>query len=47
MLSTYLVGQDFMPYLLIYDQFGTFLAFAVYGTFIVSIYTSKTKVTFN
>ena len=46
MLSTYLVGQDFMPYLLIYDQFGTFLAFAVYGTFIVSIYTSKTKVTF-
>ena len=46
MLSTYLVGLDFMPYLLIYDQFGTFLAFAVYGTFIVSIHTSKTKITF-
>jgi len=45
-LSTYLPNEDFMPYILVYDQLGTFLAFAIYGTFIVSIYTSKTKVTF-
>jgi len=45
-LSTYLPNEDFMPYILVYDQLGTFLAFATYGTFIVSIYTSKTKVTF-
>lgn len=44
-LETYL-DTGFMPYLLVYDQLGTFLAFAIYGTFIVSIYTSKTKVTF-
>ena len=46
LLQTYLPNDDFMPYLLVYDQLGTFLAFAIYGTFIVSIYTSKTKVTF-
>src|SRR5574344_1455210 len=46
LLDTYLPNDDFMPYLLVYDQLGTFLAFAIYGTFIVSIYTSKTKVTF-
>jgi len=45
-LNTYLPNEDFMPYILVYDQLGTFLAFAIYGTFIVSIYTSKTKVTF-
>jgi len=45
-LSTYLPNNDFMPYLLVYDQLGTFLAFAIYGTFIVSIYTSKAKITF-
>ena len=46
LLDTYLPNDNFMPYLLVYDQLGTFLAFAIYGTFIVSIYTSKTKVTF-
>ncbi len=46
LLNTYLPNDNFMPYLLVYDQLGTFLAFAIYGTFIVSIYTSKTKVTF-
>ncbi len=46
LLDTYLPNDDFMPFLLVYDQLGTFLAFAIYGTFIVSLYTSKTKVTF-
>lgn len=46
LLDTYFPNEDFMPYLLVYDQLGTFLAFAIYGTFIVSLYTSKTKVTF-
>ncbi|OCL95688.1 AEC family transporter [Aliarcobacter thereius] len=46
LIETYMPDKDFMPYLLVYDQLGTFLAFAIYGTFIVSIYTSKTKITF-
>ncbi|HJE02492.1 Membrane transport protein [Aliarcobacter thereius] len=46
LIETYMPDEDFMPYLLVYDQLGTFLAFAIYGTFIVSIYTSKTKITF-
>jgi predicted permease len=31
-------GQEGLPYLLLYDQFGTFLALSFYGTFIVSFY---------
>ncbi|OCL82009.1 Membrane transport protein [Arcobacter porcinus] len=46
LIETYMPDENFMPYLLVYDQLGTFLAFAIYGTFIVSIYTSKTKITF-
>ncbi|MBL3519965.1 AEC family transporter [Aliarcobacter lanthieri] len=46
LLQTYLPGQEFMPYILVYDQLGTFLAFAIYGTFIVSLYTSKARITF-
>lgn len=46
LLSTYFPNEEFMPYLLVYDQLGTFLAFAIYGTFIVSIYTSNSKITF-
>ncbi|WP_428739059.1 AEC family transporter [Sulfurimonas sp.] len=37
-------GDEALPYVLIYDQFGTFLALATYGTFVLSIYSNKTKV---
>ena len=47
MLSTYLVGQDFMPYLLIYDQFGTFLAFAVYVHLLYQFILVKQKLHLN
>lgn len=45
LLSTYFDGENFMPYLLVYDQLGTFLAFATYGTLIVALYAGTTKVT--
>lgn len=37
-------GNEALPYVIIYDQLGTFLALATYGTFIVSYYSSSTKV---
>ena len=38
------MGETALPYIMIYDQFGTFLAFALYGTFIVSFYSHKSEV---
>ena len=40
------MGETALPYILIYDQFGTFLTFALYGTFIVSYYSHKSRVNF-
>lgn len=37
-------GDVVLPYVLIYDQLGSFLALATYGTFIVSYYSSDTVV---
>jgi len=37
------MGQSALPYIMIYDQFGTFIAFALYGTFIVSYYSHKSE----
>ena len=34
-------GADVLPYVIIYDQLGTFLALAIYGAFIVSVYSSN------
>jgi predicted permease len=42
-ISAYM-GETALPYIMIYDQFGTFLAFALYGTFIVSYYSHKSEV---
>lgn len=39
MITSYL-GQASLPYIVIYDQIGTFLALATYGTLIVSLYTN-------
>ncbi|RXJ66407.1 hypothetical protein CRV08_13090 [Halarcobacter ebronensis] len=44
-ISTYL-GDSSLPYILIYDQFGTFIAFSIYGTFIASFYANKKEISF-
>ena len=40
------MGESSLAYILVYDQLGTFIALATYGTFIASYYSSKSKVTF-
>ena len=40
------IGENAMPYVLVYDQLGTFIALATYGTFIASYYSNKSKLTF-
>lgn len=40
------MGESAIPYILVYDQLGTFIALAIYGTFIASYYSSKSQITF-
>ena len=40
------MGETSLPYVLVYDQLGTFIALATYGTFIASYYSSKSQITF-
>jgi predicted permease len=40
------IGESAMPYVLVYDQLGTFIALATYGTFIASYYSSKSQISF-
>ena len=40
------MGEESLPYILVYDQLGTFLALATYGTFIGAYYSSESKVSF-
>ncbi len=42
LISAYL-GSGALPYILVYDQLGTFLALATYGTFVASYYSSQSK----
>ena len=42
LISAYM-GQDVLPYVLVYDQLGTFFALSIYGTFIVSYYSHKSE----
>ena len=35
------LGEESLPYVLIYDQLGTFLALAAYGTFITAYYSAS------
>lgn len=44
-LNAYM-GEDALPYVLVYDQLGTFIALATYGTFIASYYSSKSQISF-
>lgn len=43
LISAYM-GQNALPYVLVYDQLGTFIALSIYGTFIVSYYSHKSEV---
>jgi len=40
------LGKNALPYVLIYDQLGTFIALATYGTFVASYYSSQSKLNF-
>lgn len=40
------MGDSALPYVLVYDQLGTFIALATYGTFIASYYSSKSELSF-
>lgn len=44
-LNAYM-GETALPYVLVYDQLGTFIALATYGTFIASYYSNKTEISF-
>jgi predicted permease len=38
-------GQDAIPYALMYDQFGSFFALAIYGAIVLSLFSSQQAVT--
>ena len=38
------LGKEALPYVLIYDQLGSFIALAVYGTFVTAYYSSSGKI---
>lgn len=38
-------GEDALPYIMVYDQLGVFLALATYGTLVITFYSSTTKIT--
>ncbi|MDZ7819549.1 MAG: AEC family transporter [Aliarcobacter sp.] len=42
-INAYL-GESALPYVLIYDQLGTFIALATYGTFVTAYYSSKSNI---
>ncbi|XPV70409.1 MAG: AEC family transporter [Halarcobacter sp.] len=44
-LNAYM-GEEALPYVIVYDQLGTFIALATYGTFIASYYSSKSELSF-
>ena len=39
-------GQSALPYVIVYDQLGTFIALATFGTFVASYYSSKSEISF-
>ncbi|WP_345991301.1 AEC family transporter [Sulfurimonas sp. HSL-1716] len=45
LISAYM-GQEALPYVMVYDQLGSFIALSVYGTFIASYYSHKSEVSF-
>lgn len=44
-INAYL-GDEALPFILVYDQIGTFLALSTYGIFVASYYSSKSEINF-
>lgn len=44
-INAYL-GADALPFILVYDQIGTFLALSTYGIFVASYYSNKSEINF-
>jgi predicted permease len=44
-INAYL-GTEALPFILVYDQMGTFLALATYGIFVASYYSKKSEINF-
>ncbi len=42
-INAYL-GDEALPFILVYDQIGTFLALATYGTFVAAYYSNKSEI---
>lgn len=42
-INAYL-GDEALPFILVYDQIGTFLALATYGIFVVAYYSNKSEI---
>lgn len=42
-INAYL-GDEALPYILVYDQMGTFLALATYGIFVAAYYSNKSEI---
>ena len=40
-------GEQYIPYALLYDQVGTFLALATYGTIVIAIFSDQGKADFS
>ncbi len=43
-INAYL-GDEALPYILVYDQMGTFLALATYGIFVAAYYSNQSEIT--
>ena len=44
-INAYL-GDEALPFILVYDQLGTFLALATYGIFVAAYYSNKSEINF-
>lgn len=44
-INAYL-GDEALPFILVYDQIGTFLALATYGIFVAAYYSNKSEINF-
>jgi predicted permease len=40
------LGEEALPFVLVYDQIGTFIALATYGTFVAAYYSRKDEISF-
>ncbi len=46
-IVSYYYGIEALPYVMIYDQLGSFLALSIYGSIIVAVYSSSSRLSLN